>query len=50
MHILRTVGERRIKIFHMSRLLELYLNFEFNNNDGDVSVDALGDASIQSSY
>ena len=49
-HILRTVGERRIKIFHMSKVLELYLNFEFYNNDGDVSVDALGDASIQSSY
>ena len=30
--------------------MELYPNFEFFNNDGDVSVDALGDASIQSSY
>ena len=31
----------------MSKLLELYPSFEFYNNDGDVSVDALGDASIQ---
>ena len=49
-HILRTVCERPIKVFHVSKLLELYLNFEFSNNDGDVSVDALGDASIQLSY
>ena len=49
-HILRTVGERPIKVFDMSKLLELYPNFEFSNNDGDVSVDALGDASVQSSY
>ena len=48
--ILQTVGERPIKVFHMSKLLELYPNFEFYNNDGDVSVDALGDASIRSSY
>ena len=48
--ILQTVGERPIKVFHMSKLLELYPNFEFYNNDGDVSVGALGDASIQSSY
>ena len=48
--ILRTVGKRPIKVFHMSTLLELYPNFEFYNNDGDVSVDAVGDASIQSSY
>ena len=31
----------------MSGLLELYHNFEFYNNDGDVSVDGLVDASIQ---
>ena len=37
-HILRTVGERPIKVFHMSKLLELYPNFEFYNNDGDASV------------
>ena len=49
-HNLRTVGERPIKIFHMSKLLELHPNFEFSNNDGDISVDALGDASVQSSY
>ena len=49
MHILQTVGERPIKVFHMSKLLDLYPNFEFYNNDGDVSVDAVGDASIQSS-
>ena len=49
-HILPIVRERHIKIFHMSKLLELHINFEFYNNDGDVSVDALGDASIQSSY
>ena len=49
-HILQTVGERLIKVFHMSKLLELYPNFEFSYNDGDVSVDALTDASIQSSY
>ena len=42
-HILRTVRERHVKVFHMSKLLELYPNFNF-------SVDALGDASIQSSY
>ena len=47
---LRTVGERPIKVFHMSKLLELYLNFEFYSNDGNVLVDALGDASIQSSF
>ena len=47
---LRTVGKRPIKVFHMSKLLELYPNFEFYNNDGNVLVDALGDASIQSSY
>ena len=49
-HILRTVGERPIKVFHMRKLLEMYPNFEFSNNDGDVSVDALGNASIQSIY
>ena len=48
--ILQTVGERPIKVSHMSKLLELYPNFEFYNNDGDVSVDALGDALIRSSY
>ena len=31
------------------KLLGLYPDFEFSSNDGDVSVDALGDASIQSS-
>ena len=45
-HVLRTVGERLIKVFHVSKQLELYPNFEFSNNEGDV----LGDASIQSSY
>ena len=40
-HILRTVGERPIKVFHMSTVLELCPNFEFCNIDGDVSVDAL---------
>ena len=40
-HILRTVGERPTKVFHMSKLLEC--------DDGDVLVDALGDTSIQSS-
>ena len=49
-HILRTVGERPIKVFHMSRLLELYPNFGFSKNDDDVSVDASGGASVQSSY
>ena len=39
-----------ILVFYISKLLELYPNFEFFNDDGDVSVDALGDASIQSSY
>ena len=48
--ILRTVGERPIKVLHMSKLLALYPNFELYNIDGDVSVDALGDASVQSSY
>ena len=49
-HIVRTVGERPIKVFHMSKLLELYPDLVFSNKDGDFSVDALGDASIQSSY
>ena len=39
-----------ILVFYINKLLELYPNFEFFNDDGDVSVDALGDASIQSSY
>ena len=30
-HILRTVGERLIKVFRMSKLLQLYPNFEFYN-------------------
>ena len=30
-HILRTVGERPIKVFHMSKLYELYPNCEFHN-------------------
>ena len=42
--------KRSIKIVHMSKLLGLYPNFEFFNNNGDVLVDALGDVSIQSSY
>ena len=49
-HIVRTVGERPIKVFHMSKLLQLYPDLVFSNKDGDFSVDALGDASIQSSY
>ena len=49
-HILQTVGERPIKVFHISNLLELYPKFEFSNNDGDVLVDAPGDISVQSSY
>ena len=31
-------------------LLGLYPNFEFYNSNGDASVDAFGDASIQSSF
>ena len=42
--------KRSIQIVHMSKLLGLYPNFEFFNNNGDVLVDALGDVSIQSSY
>ena len=42
--------KRSIKIVHMSKLLGLYPNFEFFNNNGDVLVDALGDVSIQLSY
>ena len=49
-HILGTVGERPIKVFYMSKLVELYPNFDFSNNDGDILVDALGNTSIQSSY
>ena len=49
-HILQTSGERPAKVFHISKLLELYPNFEFSNNDGDVLVDALGHTSLQSSY
>ena len=49
-HIVRTASERPIKVFQMSKLLELYPNFVFSNKDGDLLVDALGDASIQSSY
>ena len=49
-HILQTVGERPIKVFHMSKLMELYPNFDFSNNDGDTLADALGNTSIQSSY
>ena len=49
-HILRIVGERSTKVLHMSKLFEMYSNLEFYNNDGDVSVDALGNASVQSSY
>ena len=46
-HILQIVGESPIKVFHMSKPLALYPNFEFSSNDGDVSVDAPGDSSIQ---
>ena len=49
-HILRSVGEKPIKAFHISKLLELYPNFKFYNNDGDVLLDSPGDTSIQSSY
>ena len=49
-HILRTAGERPIKVFHLSKLLELYPNFEFSNNDDYVLIYVLGDTSIQSSY
>ena len=49
-HILQTVGEKHIKVFHISKLLELYPNFGFSSNDGDVLVDALDDTSVQSSY
>ena len=49
-YILWAAGERPIKVFHLSKLLELYPNFKFSNNDGDVLVDPLGDASFQSSY
>ena len=51
-HILRIVGKRPMKAYErpISKLLELYPNFEFFNNDGDILVDALGDTSIQSSY
>ena len=49
-HILRTVGERPIKVFHMSKLVELYPNFDFSSNGVDILVDALGNTSIQSSY
>ena len=36
-----------VKVFQLNKLLELYPNFELSNNDGDVSVDALDDVSIQ---
>ena len=49
-HILRTVGERAIKVFYMSKLMGLCPNFDFSNNDGYMLVDALGNTSIQSSY
>ena len=48
--IIQLQEKRSIKIVHMSKLLGLYPNFEFFNNNGDVLVDALGDVSIQSSY
>ena len=41
MQILRTVGERPMKVFHMSTVLQLHPNLEFCNIDDDVSVDAL---------
>ena len=46
-HILQIVGESPINVFHISKLLELYPNFEFSSSDGDISVDAPGDSSIQ---
>ena len=49
-NILRTVGERLIKVFHISKLLELCPKFEFFNNDGDVLVDAPSDTSVLSTY
>ena len=49
-HILQTAGERPIKVFHLSKLLELYPNFEFSNNDDSVLIYVLGDTSIHSSY
>ena len=48
--IIQLQEKRSIKIVHMSKLLGLYPNFEFFNNNGDVLVDALGDVSIQSNY
>ena len=48
--IIQLQEKRSIKIVHMSKLLGLYPNFEFFNNNGDVLVDALGDVSIQSGY
>ena len=45
-HILRTVGERPFKVFHMIKLMELYPNFDFSNSDSDILVDALGNTSI----
>ena len=49
-HILQTIGERPIKVFHVSKLMELYLSFDFSNNNGDILVDAIGNTSVQSSY
>ena len=46
-HILQTTSQRPIKIFHTSKLLELYPNFEFPNHDSDVLLMLLV---IQSSY
>ena len=48
--IIQLQEKRSIKIVHMSKLLGLYPNFEFFNNNSDVLVDALGDVSIQSGY
>ena len=49
-HILQTIGERPIKVFHVSKLMELYPSFDFSNNNGDILVDAIGNTSVQSSY
>ena len=49
-HILQTIGERPIKVFYVSKLMELYLSFNFSNNNGDILVDAIGNTSVQSSY
>ena len=34
-------SHRPIKVFHISKPLELYPNFEFSNSDGNVLVDKI---------